>query len=398
MNRIAVLFQHLGPYHRARLRAAGKNGKVIAVEVSDSSCDYAWEPVRGAEQFQRVTLFRGQDATSPPRRELVRRLWLALDSLRPQAVAVPGWSDPAALAALHWCVVNCKPAIMMAESSRHDRSRNFSSEIIKSCIVRLCATALVGGTAHASYLARLGMEPERIYTGYDVVDNHHFAMEAAATRRDSAATRAHRGLPEHYFLACSRFLEKKNLARLLLAYADYRKLHQVNGWKLVLLGDGPLKPQILKLRAELGLVDEVQLPGFKQYPDLPAYYALAGAFVHASTVEQWGLVVNEAMAAGLPVIVANRCGCASDLVHDGRNGFTFDPYSVSQLTQLFARVAADSCPRSEMGHASQAIITRWCLETFAENLWKATATALASPRRQAKPLDRLLVRTLVKMR
>ena len=81
------------------------------------------------------------------------------------------------------------------------------------------------------------------------------------------------------------------------------------------------------------------MPGFKQYDELPIYYGLAGAFIHASTTEQWGLVVNEAMAAGLPVIVSERCGCAPDLVENGRNGFTFDPYDVDALTHLMLKMA-----------------------------------------------------------
>ena len=64
------------------------------------------------------------------------------------------------------------------------------------------------------------------------------------------------------------------------------------------------------------------------------------AFVHASASEQWGLVVNEAMAAGLPVIVSERCGCAPDLVREGVNGLTFDPCDVAELAGLMERVAA----------------------------------------------------------
>ncbi len=81
-------------------------------------------------------------------------------------------------------------------------------------------------------------------------------------------------------------------------------------WDLVLLGDGPLKPTLLKLISSLGLESCVHLPGFKQYDELPVYLGLAETFIHASTTEQWGLVVNEAMASGLPVLVSNRCGCA----------------------------------------------------------------------------------------
>ena len=92
------------------------------------------------------------------------------------------------------------------------------------------------------------------------------------------------------------------LFRLLQAYARYREQARGQSWSLVLLGDGPLKPEIKKMVAHLNLESCVHLPGFKQYHELPAYFGLAGAFVHASTTQQWGLVVNEAMAASLPVL------------------------------------------------------------------------------------------------
>ena len=69
-------------------------------------------------------------------------------------------------------------------------------------------------------------------------------------------------------------------------------------WDLVLLGDGPLKTDICRLISDLRLNEHVHLPGFKPYDELPVYYALANAFVHASATEQWGLVVNEAIASG----------------------------------------------------------------------------------------------------
>jgi glycosyltransferase involved in cell wall biosynthesis len=83
-------------------------------------------------------------------------------------------------------------------------------------------------------------------------------------------------------------------------------------WDLVLLGDGPLKADLCRLIDDLRIRNRVLMPGFKQYEELPAYYALARAFVHASATEQWGLVVNEASASGLPVIVSNRCGCVPE--------------------------------------------------------------------------------------
>jgi glycosyltransferase involved in cell wall biosynthesis len=132
------------------------------------------------------------------------------------------------------------------------------------------------------------------------------------------------------------------------------------------------------------------MPGFIQYPDLPEYYARAGAFVHASTTEQWGLVVNEAMASGLPVLISNSCGCAQDLVQDGVNGFTFDPTDVHQLAGLMASLSAFQSFRvSEFGAASRAIISDWGPERFAQGMKAAAECALKAGPKQAMLVDRV---------
>jgi len=167
-------------------------------------------------------------------------------------------------------------------------------------------------------------------------------------------------------------------------------------WSLVLLGDGPLKSDLCHLISDLGLQHSVLLPGFKQYPDLPAYYGLASAFIHASTTEQWGLVVNEAMASGLPVLVSNRCGCAQDLVREGVNGFTFDPYNVEEMANVMLRLTETPKHRlTEMGDASRQLISAWGPERFARGLHDAAETALKNPPPIATVYDRLLLMALI---
>jgi len=217
------------------------------------------------------------------------------------------------------------------------------------------------------------MSEDQITVGYDVVDNRHFAVGAAKAKEEAGLLRQ-RNLPTDYFLACCRFIEEKNIPRLLRAFACYQRRSE-NPWDLVILGDGPLKAQILALRNELQLVNCVHLPGFKQYDELPAYYGLASAFVHPSTKDTWGLVVNEAMAAGLPVLVSERCGCAPDLVREGQNGFTFDPYDIAELAHLMDQMAADGCNRSAMGACSRAVIADWTPERFADGLLAAAKKA-----------------------
>ena len=267
---------------------------------------------------------------------------------------------------------------------------------------RRCATALVGGTPHRDYMQKLGMPPACIFLGYDAVDNDYFENGAAEVRNQENELRCRLRLPDRYFLASARFVAKKNLSRLIEAYGRYRQLAGKSGatepWELVLVGDGPLRDSLLTLLSSLNLQKHVHMPGFKQYDELPAYYGLASAFVHVSTVEQWGLVVNEAMASGLGVLVSDRCGCATDLVKAGVNGFTFDPCNVEQLAELMRDLSSPGFDLAAMGKASQKIISEWGLGRFADGLAQAVNAAVALPRPGPNALDCLLLKSLLKMR
>ncbi len=164
------------------------------------------------------------------------------------------------------------------------------------------------------------------------------------------------------------------------------------------MGDGPLRSELCQLINDLGLEGSVLLTGFRQYADLPAYYGLASAFILASTTDQWGLVVNEAMASSLPVLVSNRCGCARDLVREGVNGYTFDPYDEEGLAELMFRtadLARGESALQKMGAASREIIKAWGPDRFAGGLLGAVETALQHPCPQTDLVARMLLRGLI---
>jgi 1,2-diacylglycerol 3-alpha-glucosyltransferase len=394
-TRVAVLFQRFGPYHHARLNAAGQLMTVCGVEACGIESTYAWDKVEGAAAFTRITLTEREIDSREWRQELRQKMWRALDELKPHVVAVPGWAFVDALSALEWCDARRTPAVVMSESTAWDERRSFWKEWVKTRLVRMNSAGLAGGTPHENYLVQLGLEPDRIFLGYDIVDNDYFQTEADVAHADARNLRKKFSLPERYFLASARFIEKKNLFRLLQAYARYHEQAKAEAWKIVLVGDGPLKPQLHNLVAELKLENSVLLPGFKQYHELPVYFGLAGAFVHASTTEQWGLVVNEAMAAGRPVLVSDRCGCAADLVQNGVNGFQFNPDKTGELAALLQKVSMPDFPLASFGTASRKIVSAWGPERFATGLRDAVAVALKNPRPKINPLDRALLKTLL---
>lgn len=387
---VVVMFERFGPYHRARLAAASALVKIVAVEVVEQDSTYSWAVDRGAIPCERVTLFRRSEQATP-RGKVFDAVTSALNRLDPCCVVVPGWSANYSIAALTWCIRHGVPAVLMSDSTALDAPRHWWSEYPKSRVVRLFGAALVAGSRHVEYVKRLGMAGDRIFTGYDVVDNEYFASHVRKVRADAHRIRINLSLPERYFLASARFVKKKNLFGLLDAFSRYRRLSGGGGWSLVLLGDGELRTSLEARIEELDLWASVRLPGFIPYETLPAYYGLAGAFVHASTVEQWGLVVNEAMAGGLPVLVSERCGCAPDLVSEGRNGYRFDPYRSDRLAELMLRLASNEDDREYMGSIGSSIVAKWGPERFAQGLLDSVRTALRVPVARAGALDGLLL-------
>jgi len=394
--RVAVIFHRLGPYHVARLRAAAHLCEVIAIEQSAETAEYGWRKVATPESVTRMTL-SANDSGHRRNAESIDQITTALNSITPlRAVAIPGWSDLTALAALRWCVEQNLPCVVMTESGASDRNRSRSREWIKTKLLTLCSAALAGGSRHRDYLLELGVGRDCIFLGYDAVDNDYFRQKAEEVRGQRSEVRKEYGLPGNYFLASARFLPTKNLVILLRAYADYVRRSSAPGWDLVLLGDGPLRSQLLTECERLRITGKVHLPGFVQYDELPMYYGLASVFVHASISEPWGLVVNEAMASGLPLIVSKKCGCVPELLEEGRNGFSFSPEDVDELATLLLRMAAFSdAERELMARRSRKIIDSWSVERFASGLRDAVTTAECAPRKSNLAIAKLLLSGLI---
>lgn len=394
---ICWIVVNLVHYHDARLRglAARAGARPHVIQLCDRDTFGALRCEPGEAPYSLHTIMPGVRWEDVDRSRMIPRLFAALDAIRPDVVCVNGWSFGGALAGLSWCAARGVPAIVMSESCAFDEPRVWWKEALKRRIVGLASACLVGGSAHAEYLARLGFPAHRIFRGYNAVDNDHFAAGARRARADATALRARLGLPERFFVACSRFTAKKNLGRLIEAYGRYRAHAGPSAWALVILGEGPLAADLLALRRRLDLDHHVLMPGAQDYEAMPLYYGLASAFVHASTSEQWGLVVNEAMAAGLPVVVSERCGCAPDLVRPGVNGIRVAPYSPLAIAEgLQAVAAASRAERTAMAAAGRAIVADWSPDAFGRGLLAAADAALAATERDPILLDRALLRVL----
>ncbi len=371
---VALLFDNFGPYHLARLAGARSvlgQARVIGLQLRARSSDYGWQvaPEDSAASALQTILPAGASKFS--RRLRLQAVWRYLEQLRPRAVAIAGYAKPEMLTALAWCRRRQRVAILLSESKADDANRQTWKEQLKGVIIRQFDAALVGGSLHAGYLRDLGFPGGNIFLGYNVVGNDDYAPSRI---RSSPPP-----LPPPYFLAVNRFVEKKNLPRLLRAYAAYRDRSESAGkrvWPLALCGDGPLRAELEVLIRALHLETLVFLPGFLQQAEMLPYFAHAGVFIHASLVEQWGLVVNEAMAAGLPVIVSRTCGCFPELVDESTtpgNGRGFNPLDETELTELLSAAAGGTWDLATMGVRSLAHIAAFSPQRFGQGLLAACA-------------------------
>jgi glycosyltransferase involved in cell wall biosynthesis len=393
---VAWVLVSITHYHHARMAAFAAEWPhpTSIVQITDTDAVRVLEARPERPPYALHTLLPGVHRLAALDRALAGLVHRALDRIRPEVVCINGWSYGGAIESLQWALRNGARAVVMSESAVIDAPRSWLKERIKHRVLAMCSAALAGGAPHVSYLESLGMPRGRIFDGYDAVDNGHFEAGAAAARRDPAAARSRLGIPGPYFLAASRFEPKKNLPRLLEAYAEYRRLAGAGAWDLALLGDGHLRPELAQLASSLALDRSLHMPGFASYAEMPGWYALSQCFIHASTTEQWGLVVNEAMASGAPVLVSDRCGCCADLVRQGRNGYRFDPFDASALARLMLRCQRESAALEGMGAAGRELIRDWGPSRFARGLSMAAESALAGTPRRASAPDRALLAVL----
>ncbi|MEA5620806.1 glycosyltransferase family 4 protein [Cronbergia sp. UHCC 0137] len=367
--KIAILFANYGPYHIARVSSAydackSKGWTVFGIELARSGEEYPWQTTLNNIPFEIITVCKTSSYEKTPTLFLIQNLFKVLSTNKPDAIAIAGYSEPAMIAAFLWGRLNRKTLILLSESKEDDAPRNLIKEWLKRQIIQNYNAAVVGGKPHQRYLQNLGMNPLSIYFGYDVVNNKVFDPNVIRVLS--------KPINKPYFLTINRFISKKNLPFILESYAQYRDKLGDLAWDLVLCGDGELRLQIEKQIIQLNLDKYVHLPGFLQQDELLFYFAHAQCFIHASIQEQWGLVVNEAMAAGLPVLVSKRCGCYEDLIIEGLNGFGFDPVSLSELVDLMINITQRKYDLSKISQTALNHINKnFSIEKFGLGILKA---------------------------
>ncbi len=365
--RVAVIWIDWYAYHVARFRgldsAPALAGRVCGIELVGGIGVHAGLKFREAlpDDLNVETLMPEKSWREADKWQLSKLLWAKLNELDPEVVLVPGYYTLPGFTSAIWARVHGRTSVLMTESTAGDHKRLWWKEKLKGLGLRtLFSWAVSGGKAHVAYLDELGFPKDRVVGCYDVVDNEMFDRGTYLQRLQTASEAS---LPEKYFLYVGRLAEEKNVMGLLRSWIAYRR--SGGTWPLMLVGDGPERKGLEAAAAESGLGKDVHFPGLRSSRELLPYYAHAGCFVLPSTREPWGLVVNEAMASGLPVLVSERCGCAADLVLPGLNGFVFDPLDEIGLATKLRRIEELSPEQhSRMGRYSAELVRAYSPQKF----------------------------------
>jgi glycosyltransferase involved in cell wall biosynthesis/GT2 family glycosyltransferase len=382
--RVAVVLPEPTPYRSPlldRVAAHDEVGLTVIYAASSVVAERSWSIehahdavyLRGRRLPGAERIFRHEYPVTPG----VAR---ALDRAQPDVVVVSGWSTFAAQGAISWCRIRGVPYVLLVES--HDEGprpgwrRTVKSAVVPR-IVRAASGALVAGTLARESLLERGAAAERIHVFANTVDVEAFGdrARALAPRRDELRRDLGAGPEDVVVLSVARLGREKAqdiLVRSVAEAGDPRVL-------LVLVGDGPERGSLERLAREAGI--RVAFTGDRLWERIVESYVAADVFALVSWRETWGVVVNEAMACGLPLVLSDRVGAARDLLRDGENGLLVAAGDVAATADALRILAGDADERARMGTRSRELVGEWGYEPSVAGFVAAVRAAAGDPPR-----------------
>jgi glycosyltransferase involved in cell wall biosynthesis len=298
------------------------------------------------------------------------RVSAALRAAKPDILVCGGYSYLASWQAAWWAKRNRVPLLLWSESTAVDaRNKRFPVEFMKRKFLHSCRAFVAAGKTSRDYLLALGAAERAVFIAPDAVDVKFYAAQAEAARLFADQLRRKHDLPLRYFLCVGRLIEEKGVLDLLAAYAtlDATIRSQIG---LVFVGDGPLRSELSRRAGEI-VPGTVKVNGWVHREHISEIYALAEALVFPTHSDPWGLVVNEAMACGLPIIASEVGGCVPDLVQDEWNGWVVPSGCIRGLTCSMQKIFERPELRERMRLHSRERIQEYTPEKWAEGLMQA---------------------------
>lgn len=341
---------NLGPYHLRRYNGLADGDCELRIACCPlSEHDRPWRFAEESANFAIDHPFSGSEHLS--RVEIARHAKAYLEKVRPHAVIVVGYGSRYTQIFATISRLNGLPTILRLAGVFDASRTRVLREIAKQAICRSLFTGvIVPGVLSAKYARLLGFSVSQIARVGNVVENTHFSDDTPVSAR-----------AKNEFIYVGRLSEEKNLHALIQAFRQYRRAGGT--WSLNVVGDGPERENLVRQAAGEAAIE---FYGWASYEEIPALLSQASAFVLPSVYEPWGLVANEAMAAGLPVLISRQCGCYPELCREGSNGFHFDPGDIDELCMKMHDITAlNDADLDAMGETSRAIISSFSIDSWA---------------------------------
>lgn len=250
-----------------------------------------------------------------------------LDELQPYRTIIIGFSAGTLRLFIRSFYKN-EPYIIWAGSLKKEgRNDNIARIISRKLMMKRSSAFIAYGSKAKEYLVSMGANPEKVSIAMNTSDPAFFLNETDKIREQ--------GIPgdgKKHLLYIGYLVRRKNVGLLIDCMAELRK--QRNDFILDIVGDGESREQLEKHVAELNLTEHVKFHGFRQKSELPAYLAQSSVFLFQTDFDVWGLTVNEAMAAGLPVLSSIHAGATFDLIEEGVTGYAVDFRQKSKISAL----------------------------------------------------------------
>jgi glycosyltransferase involved in cell wall biosynthesis len=369
-RRVLILSEIIAPYRIPVFNALAKNEGVDLHVVFLSETDAGlrqWRVYKDEIRFSYEVLPSWRFRTGKHKLLLNWGLRSRLKKFAPEAIICGGYNYFASWEALSWTRRHQAELILWSESNSRDTRRGHAwVESLKARFLAGCDRFVVPGRASREYLQSLGSALENIVTAPNAVDNDWFRIQADSIRDHVSEFRARYGLPARYLLFVGRLVPEKGVFDLLNGYAKLEgDLRSKVG--LVFAGDGPCLTELQRQARRIN-PGTACFPGFVHREDLAGLYAFGEALILPTHSDPWGLVVNEGMACGLPVIVSSVAGCAVDLVEDGWNGYIVPPRDGEKLSVAIDSVLRNPALRQQMSLRSLERIRDYSPEACAQGL------------------------------
>ena len=286
-----------------------------------------------------------------------------IEDWAPDSILIFGWNFKSHLKALRY-FHNKIPVIFRGDSTLLDRERGIKKLVkrrILNWVFSYVDTALYVGKENKKYFEYAGMKESQLVFAPHAVDNNRFRFDAKAGQK----IRFSLNIPGNaiVFLFAGKLEPKKNPQILLKAFNGL----QNENAHLIIAGNGILEDT---LRKTYSSNHRIHFIPFQNQTRMPGLYSACDIFVLPSQGpgETWGLSVNEAMACSRAVLVSNKCGCCSDLVINGENGFIFQSRNEIDLAKKMKYLMDNKNKMESMKVQSMSMIKPWCYENICESI------------------------------